>query len=125
MRASFFRLTVAALLFSQSAFAAPLTCDIQRVCGNDAPCKSASITAEIVEVDDSLLVSLESQAPVALTSHELTEDLVLRGTGNSTKGSTGHMLTVFTDLTLFYSTHSFVGQGVVVTMLGSCQRNKT
>lgn len=119
-----FQFAAAICLLSQPAFAESLAYEVQRVCGNDGPCKAVSLSADIVEVRESLLVSLGDEAPVVLTAYEVTHDLILRGTGTRAKDATSFMLTVFADLSLVYSTHSFVGQGVALTLLGSCQRNK-
>lgn len=107
-----------------TAVAAPLGCEIQRVCGNDAPCDSVSIDAQILPVRDTLLFSLQSETPVVLSSQDTSENVVMRGTAQDGAGKSAYMLSLFSDHTLIYSTHTFVGQAVAVTMLGTCQRNK-
>ncbi|WP_299559054.1 hypothetical protein [uncultured Sulfitobacter sp.] len=100
-------------------------CISQRLCANDAPGQQVSQPAKIPELRDTLLFSLEADMPVFLKKAETTRDVLLRSTSYDTSGQTSHMLTVFADLTLIYSTHTFVGQDVVVTGLGTCQRNRT
>lgn len=107
------------------AVAAPLACEMQRVCSNDAPCVAVSIDAQILPVRGTLLFSLQSETPVVLSSQDTSEDIVMRGTAQDGAGKSAYMLSLFSDHTLIYSTHTFVGQAVSVTMLGTCQRNKT